>query len=246
MAFVPTHFKETDGHPMSSRSGLGQSLQRCETSCSSGSTFCDARNHSELIQNQSESHSKSNPTNKSYSGSMSRTIYSKYVIYSISIYVYIYISYKIILCYIYIYILYSLGGNLQRAFHEHRHDIQRVLCLVSKAQTCAFSPTPTIGLCRHIKVRIMGYSDDADTPTQRTIEAAYLAWNVANENEVFGPPTNRGVPWTECGCKWTKYLRSKTRSRRTSFEANFVNVDIYRYQSTYCTLSFKTINQINL
>lgn len=27
------------------------------------------------------------------------------------------------------------------------------------------------------------------------LQAAYLAWNVANENEVFGPPTNRGVPW---------------------------------------------------
>ena len=27
------------------------------------------------------------------------------------------------------------------------------------------------------------------------MEAAYLAWNVANENEVFGPPTNRGAPW---------------------------------------------------
>ncbi|CAE7243418.1 unnamed protein product [Symbiodinium sp. CCMP2592] len=28
-----------------------------------------------------------------------------------------------------------------------------------------------------------------------SLQAAYLTWNVANESEVFGPPTNRGVAW---------------------------------------------------
>ncbi|CAE7305969.1 unnamed protein product, partial [Symbiodinium sp. KB8] len=33
-----------------------------------------------------------------------------------------------------------------------------------------------------------------------SLQAAYLTWNVANESEVFGPPTNRGVAWSA----WTQ------------------------------------------